>query len=130
MMNTHRSSSKTVLVIRDTESQRAFLNPIPIKSCRVNGTVFGARDANGESGSPAQPQMSAKKVLTVITHACAVCVLPFRFSVSATKARAWAGSTWLQLMISGYRTSMKRQNWPNASTLLRLVQYVSLTRHA
>ena len=60
------SSSKTVLVIRDTASQRAFLNPAPIRSCRVNGIIISARAANGEPGSLAHPHMSAKKVLTAL----------------------------------------------------------------
>ena len=51
---------------------RAFSKPMPTKSRRISGTTRGACGANGESGSVAHVQMSAKKVRTSSSHTCAV----------------------------------------------------------
>jgi len=67
-----RSKSRTVAVVRAVCCLRAFSNPMLIRSCRVSGTVLGAKTAKGESGSVAQVQMSEKKVRTATNRECAV----------------------------------------------------------
>ena len=67
-----RSRSSTVAVRRACVRARACSKPMPTRSRRINGTTRGACGANGESGSVAHVQTSAKKVRTSSSQTCGI----------------------------------------------------------